>query len=194
VRPSLDCLARLRGAVFDDKANGLGPGGASPSAAASASIEHRLLILLARALASHEGSAEPERLRPLDQVMLDVHAILTRHPDRAFSRGELSDAVGVSDRSIRRASQAWCGTSPLSLVKIRRLNAARRDLRRADPRSRRVIDVAVRWGFAHMSRFAEEYAALFGERPSETLRERGNRAPTPERARAPSRMGDCSAR
>jgi hypothetical protein len=30
----------------------------------------------------------------------------------------------------------------------------------------------VRWGFTHMSRFAEEYGALFGERPSETLRSR----------------------
>ena len=99
-------------------------------------------------------------------------AVLSMHPTRAFSRTELSDAVEVSDRSIRRASQAWCGLSPLSLVKIRRLHGARRALRRANPQSKRVIDVAVRWGFTHMGRFAGDYNTLFGKRPSDTLRRR----------------------
>lgn len=168
VRPAPDSLARLQRAVFDVSTNQVVAADEAPSPRAG--IERGTLRLLARALASHEGSAEPERLRRLDQVMLDVQAVLQQHPDRAFTREELSYAVGVSDRSIRRATQAWYGTSPLHLMKVRRLHAARRDLRRANPRSCRVIDVATRWGFTHMSRFAEEYGHLFGERPSGTLR------------------------
>ena len=33
-----------------------------------------------------------------------------------------------------------------------------------------VTDTATRWGFFHLGRFAEEYAALFYELPSQTLR------------------------
>jgi AraC family ethanolamine operon transcriptional activator len=50
------------------------------------------------------------------------------------------------------------------------LNAARRDLRMARDRSERISDIAMRWGFLHLGRFAEEYRLLFGERPTDTLR------------------------
>jgi len=33
-----------------------------------------------------------------------------------------------------------------------------------------VTNEAARWGFLHFGRFAQEYRALFGELPSETLR------------------------
>jgi transcriptional regulator GlxA family with amidase domain len=33
-----------------------------------------------------------------------------------------------------------------------------------------VTDVATRWGFFHLGRFAQAYGQLYGERPSQTLR------------------------
>ena len=45
----------------------------------------------------------------------------------------------------------------------------RADLIRADPRSTRVTDVAMRWGFFHQSRFAQQYREQFQELPSATL-------------------------
>lgn len=33
-----------------------------------------------------------------------------------------------------------------------------------------VQEVAARWGFWHLSRFASDYRTLFGESPSQTLR------------------------
>jgi AraC family ethanolamine operon transcriptional activator len=45
----------------------------------------------------------------------------------------------------------------------------RRELRAAEPGTARVTDVAMRWGFWQLGRFAVEYRALFGERPSQTL-------------------------
>jgi transcriptional regulator GlxA family with amidase domain len=38
--------------------------------------------------------------------------------------------------------------------------------------SNHVAGVALRWGFAHMGRFSNEYKQRYGESPSKTLRAR----------------------
>jgi hypothetical protein len=45
-----------------------------------------------------------------------------------------------------------------------------RRLRRSDPSSGTVTDVAVDLGVRHFGRFSGQYGQLFGEYPSETLR------------------------
>jgi AraC family ethanolamine operon transcriptional activator len=45
-------------------------------------------------------------------------------------------------------------------------------LRRDDSQLATVSDVAVRYGFWHMSKFAADYRWLFGELPSQTLAKR----------------------
>ena len=51
-----------------------------------------------------------------------------------------------------------------------RLEGARDDLRRSSASGDSVTDVALRWGFGHLGRFARDYAEQFGELPSQTLR------------------------
>jgi AraC-like DNA-binding protein len=51
-----------------------------------------------------------------------------------------------------------------------RFEAARRDLFLADPDETSVTEVAHRYRFAHLGRFAVAYRWLFGESPIETLR------------------------
>ena len=85
----------------------------------------------------------------------------------------LSDAVIVADtstRSLLRAFQKRRGTSPMAFRRRRRFEAARRDLFVADCGETSVTDVAIRYCFEHLGRFAVEYRALFGESPSDTLR------------------------
>lgn len=56
-------------------------------------------------------------------------------------------------------------------LKNRRLERARADLADTAPDSGiTVTDIASRWGFAHLGRFAVTYRARFGESPSQTLR------------------------
>jgi AraC-like DNA-binding protein len=50
-----------------------------------------------------------------------------------------------------------------------RLDAARAELREADDDTR-VADVARRWAFANLGRFAAQYRTRFGENPGDTLR------------------------
>ena len=49
-------------------------------------------------------------------------------------------------------------------------NVVRRDLRQGSASDTRVGDVAAKWGFWHLGRFAGDYKAMFGELPSETVR------------------------
>jgi AraC family ethanolamine operon transcriptional activator len=58
----------------------------------------------------------------------------------------------------------------VSFLRAMRLNGVRRALRKADGVHESVADVAARWGFWHLSHFAADYKAMFGELPSETLR------------------------
>jgi transcriptional regulator GlxA family with amidase domain len=58
----------------------------------------------------------------------------------------------------------------MGFLKQRRLEAANRELLAADPAETHVTDVALRYGFYQMGRFAVEYRRAFHEPPSQTLR------------------------
>ena len=60
--------------------------------------------------------------------------------------------------------QAW-------RVRRLRLDGVRAELIRADPWQVSVSEVAYRWGFTHLGRFAGAYRARYGESPSQTLKE-----------------------
>jgi AraC-like DNA-binding protein len=83
---------------------------------------------------------------------------------------EVAAAAGVSLRTLTRAFHEKHGVGPIGFLRRRRLEAARRDLRAVVPGSESVTKVALRYGFAHLGRFAGAYCKAFGEYPSETLR------------------------
>ena len=55
-------------------------------------------------------------------------------------------------------------------MKQRRLEAARGSLLAARREGGTVTEIAMQYGFFHLSQFAQDYRKSFGERPSETLR------------------------
>ena len=84
---------------------------------------------------------------------------------------ELCSRLNISRRMLNYCFQEALGTSPLQYLRHLRLNGVRRDLRRSSPDTSAIRDIAGRWGFGHLPRFAAEYRALFGELPSATLRQ-----------------------
>lgn len=62
---------------------------------------------------------------------------------------------------------------PLQYLKNCRLEAARHELSNPGPEKTSVTDVAMRYGFHHLGRFAGYYKSAFGELPSETLSRSG---------------------
>jgi len=88
------------------------------------------------------------------------------------SLADLCSAAGVSHRTLNRAFRAVRGTTPTRYLHALRLSEARRTLA-SETVVTSVTEVATRFGFRELGRFAGEYRAAFGESPSETLRRRG---------------------
>ena len=84
---------------------------------------------------------------------------------------ELCANVNVSRRTLEVAFQTIVGKSPLQFITQRRLCRAYVDLKRAKDESIRVTDIAFAHGFTELGRFANRYQKIFGELPSETLRQ-----------------------
>lgn len=78
-------------------------------------------------------------------------------------------AAGVSARSLQASFRAALRTTPTAYIRSLRLERARADLADSGAVST-VTDVATRWGFTHLGRFAVDYRNRFGESPSSTLR------------------------
>ena len=83
---------------------------------------------------------------------------------------DLCTALTTSRRTIQYCFQEVLNTNPIQYLRAIRLNSVRRELRSANPATTQVQDVAARWGFWHLSHFASDYRAMFGELPSDTLR------------------------
>jgi len=80
--------------------------------------------------------------------------------------------TGVSQRNLQYCFLEVVEQTPVAYLRLARLHRARAALRDPDAAIPKVGDVAARWGFWHLSKFAGDYRALFGELPSETLRQR----------------------
>jgi transcriptional regulator GlxA family with amidase domain len=81
---------------------------------------------------------------------------------------ELCHAVGVEPRQLRRACRAILGVTPVSYLHAQRLTEVRRTLSTQDGAASTITEVASRFGFHELGRFAAAYRAAFGEHPSET--------------------------
>lgn len=83
---------------------------------------------------------------------------------------DLVAASGLSARGLQGAFARVHGMTSLQYLRNVRLNGVRRDLQ--DEAATSVADIARRWQFHHLGRFARTYADRFGEPPSQTLRRR----------------------
>jgi len=88
--------------------------------------------------------------------------------DRPVTLQDIAAAVGVSERGLQNAMHRRYGESPMTRLRAERLDGARRELEGAED-GLLVADVARRWRWAHLGRFAAAYAERFGEHPSDTL-------------------------
>jgi AraC-like DNA-binding protein len=141
-------------------------------------VEEALLtgLLLATGHRHHEELALPRapmRPAPVKRAM----DAMQENPEHPFDTAELAAIAGVSVRWLQEAFRRYAGTTPLGHLREVRLDRVHAELRHADPAALTVSEVAWRWGFTHLGRFAAQYRERFGEPPSQTLR-------NPDRPRA----------
>ncbi len=144
------------------------PGGeASWSAAIRDVLKERLHDVLGRKpgprLLSQVG-----RIARYD-VALAALRMVQRSTDRRLTVGDLSRALGVTERTLQYAFIRVIGVSPAQYILADRLNRARRHLIQTGRSGGTVTAAAYDHQFENLSRFALQYARLFGERPSDTL-------------------------
>ncbi|MEV8508928.1 AraC family transcriptional regulator [Actinoplanes sp. NPDC051475] len=97
-----------------------------------------------------------------------VEAIHAR-PEYSYTVADLAIAAGASVRTLQGAFRRYVGCTPMAYLRQVRLARAHDDLRAADPGTTTVAEVAYRWGFLHLGRFAAAYRARYHATPSRTL-------------------------
>ena len=109
-------------------------------------------------------------MSPADFVLRRTEDYICANLDKAITRDQLSDTTGVSIRSLNRAFQKRYGSGPMAFVRQRRLDACYAKLAGSETEATTVTDVAMNYGFNHLSDFAIAYKKAFGESPSTSLR------------------------
>jgi len=105
--------------------------------------------------------AEPYYVRLAEEFMRN-------HQIEGTNLTTVAKICGISVRSLQLGFRKHRGISPTEFSRIQRLEAARRDLMESDTTGN-VTKIAMKWGFSHLGRFAEDYRKRFFERPSETM-------------------------
>jgi AraC-like DNA-binding protein len=112
------------------------------------------------------GTATPSRPRHVKLAIDYIEA----DPGRAMTVHDIARSAGVSVRSLQDGFQRYTGMSPMTYLRRLRLAKAHEELLRPDSSPRTVTEIAHRWGFLHVGRFAAAYRAQYGNPPSRTRR------------------------
>jgi AraC-like DNA-binding protein len=123
---------------------------------------HALVDCLSAGPADEDKSAQPHR-----DVLTRFEDLLDMQP---FPRvAEICAMLGVSDRTLRSVCGEHLGISPTGYLRLRRMSLVHRAFWRGASDAASVSEVARRYGFRHLGRFAADYRDLFGELPSASL-------------------------
>jgi AraC family ethanolamine operon transcriptional activator len=102
-------------------------------------------------------------------AMQRAEEFMRRNLRRDIYITELCNAAGVSERALRYAFDDLLGVSPNRYLSMLRLCTACKNLTLSDASRRSVKSVALSCGLWDLSRFADHYRRVFGERPRDTL-------------------------
>lgn len=130
--------------------------------------------MLSHLLAAADHNYREELLSPgppcRSPVVKRVIDAMRASPATPFTAADLADIAGVSIRTLQTAFQTYADMSPMAYLRSLRLERVHAELVASEPAYASVTEVAHRWGFTHLGRFATVYRQKYGARPSETLR------------------------
>lgn len=134
-------------------------------AQAETGLLHTLLGQLPHSLSPRLLSRPPE-LAP--RAVRRARDYIEANLGEPISVEHIAEASGLCVRSLQAAFRQHAGQTPMAYLRERRLQAVHAQLAQAAPGTT-VTAVALRYGFAHLGRFAQDYARRFGEAPHATL-------------------------
>jgi AraC-like DNA-binding protein len=113
------------------------------------------------------------------QAAVRARQYIDEHLDRPLTLANVCQASYSSPRALEYGFREIFGVSPIAYIRCARLSRVRRELYLSPYTSGRITQLAMKWGFWHLSQFSKDYYDLFGELPSITL------------GRASGRIGRC---
>lgn len=140
------------------------------SPAGKAAFDEFLLTML---LHHHPHSFSEEMAEtvpaPVPGLVRKAERFMVDNAETPITVSDVADHLGVSLRSLQSGFRKWRNSTPSAFLRQVRLQRVRDELLRSDGQGN-VTTVALRYGFAHLSRFSAYYQSAFGEAPSATLR------------------------
>jgi AraC family ethanolamine operon transcriptional activator len=159
------CLGLLRQAARLDGAHAGPPG--------IPGLDRRSLPELLAGLLGPQGHQRRRgSFRARAELVRRFRALAEADPRAPKSVLGLCRELGVSPRTLQLVFREHLGVTPIAYCASLRLTEAHRALLRGGEDNTQVTEVARRFGFAHMGRFAAAYRRQFGLLPSETLQHR----------------------
>lgn len=144
------------------------PGGLSDVAAVGL-LTRELPRRLLAAIATGREKCRPAVCPKRQAALARAEEYIELHASCNIKVSDISQASGVSERTLEYAFLERFGIGPKEFLNAFRLQQVHKQLHNADPKQTSVADVANAWGFWHMGQFAADYRQRFEELPSETL-------------------------
>jgi AraC-like DNA-binding protein len=140
--------------------------------AVSEAVERLVAATMLAALPSTAvlDATPTERGAGTPALLIKAIAFIEKHLRDDISLDDIASAVYVTPRALQYMFRKHRNCTPMEYLRAVRLDHAHRDLLAADRSVVTVAEVARRWGFGHLGRFATNYRMAFGESPHETLR------------------------
>lgn len=104
-------------------------------------------------------------------IVQEAEDFMLANLDQPLTLEAICIAVKTSKSALSYGFRDVFGLSPMAYLKTVRLNGVHRALKIADPATATVLGTANRYGFWHMGHFSHDYRQMFGESPSDTLRD-----------------------
>lgn len=152
--------------------NGLSPAGSLTRNAVLSSVLQESVVSGLLLLSAGTNMAAPESTADLsrENVAKLALAYIDQHADQPITMSSLAGHLGVSTRHLQIAFRTELDTTPHEHLRALRLERARQDLALATSHGASVAQIARKWGFSNLGRFAAHYAQVHGETPKATLR------------------------
>ena len=143
------------------------PHGKKDTASYQEAEEEILAVIME--LLSAQTPCKP-KLTEGEKIALSIRDQVFQHMDGNISISSLAKQYKVSEQTLRNSFKSLFGFTPNLFLRLLKLNIVRQELQKSDPGQNTVSKIAFKWGFRHMGKFSAYYTELFGENPSETLK------------------------
>jgi AraC-like DNA-binding protein len=139
---------------------------------AGAAQRHLAACILATYPNTAQPAGEPHGGRDTtDALLRKAVGYIEDNAHRDISLQNIADAIHVTPRAVQYMFRRHKDRTPMQFLREIRLHYAHLDLVAGDQYKTSVRNVANRWGFAHLGRFAASYRLIYGHSPHVTLRD-----------------------